>query len=219
MLTFQSRGPTLCDGLSRREWLRIGGLSAFGIGLPQLQQARAASDTSLLSQKLVPSFGKAKSCIVLFLLGGPPQHETWDPKPDAPLEIRGDLKPIASATPGLQVGELMPLTSKLTNHIAVLRATATDDNAHSSSGYWMLTGYPHSPKNQENALPGAPNDWPSMAAVVRHLKGDQGSLPGSIRLPEEIWNTGKILWPGQNAGWLGNHADPWLLTCDPSQVD
>jgi hypothetical protein len=219
MLTFQSRGPTLCDGLSRREWLRIGGLSAFGIGLPQLQQARAASDTSLLSQKLLPSFGKAKSCIVLFLLGGPPQHETWDPKPDAPLEIRGDLKPIASATPGLQVGELMPLTSKLTNHIAVLRATATDDNAHSSSGYWMLTGYPHSPKNQENALPGAPNDWPSMAAVVRHLKGDQGSLPGSIRLPEEIWNTGKILWPGQNAGWLGNHADPWLLTCDPSQVD
>jgi hypothetical protein len=146
MLTFQSRGPTLCDGLSRREWLRIGGLSAFGIGLPQLQQARAASDTSLLSQKLVPSFGKAKSCIVLFLLGGPPQHETWDPKPDAPLEIRGDLKPIASATPGLQVGELMPLTSKLTNHIAVLRATATDDNAHSSSGY----AFPQKPRERSS---------------------------------------------------------------------
>lgn len=219
MFQFHSRGPSLCDGLSRREWLRIGGLSAFGLGLPQLHQARAASDSSLLTEKLAPSFGKAKSCIVLFMLGGPPQHETWDPKPDAPLEIRGDLKPISSATPGLQVGELMPLTAKLTQHIAVLRATATDDNAHSSSGYWMLTGYPHSPKNQENALPGAPNDWPSMAAVVRHLKGDQGSLPGSIRMPEEIWNTGRLLWPGQNAGWLGNHADPWLLTCDPSLAD
>ncbi len=137
------------------------------------------------------------------MLGGPPQHETWDPKPEAPVEVRGDLKPISSATVGLQVGELMPLTAKLTNHIAVLRATATDDNAHSSSGYWMLTGYPHAPKNSENALPGAPNDWPCLGAVVRSLKGDRGSLPGAVRLPEEIWNTGRLPWPGQTAGWLG----------------
>jgi hypothetical protein len=66
-------------------------------------------------------------------------------------------------------------------------------------------------------LPGAPNDWPCMGAVVRHLRGDRTSLPGAVRLPEEIWNTGHIVWPGQDAGWLGDHADPWLLTCDPSQ--
>jgi Protein of unknown function (DUF1501) len=218
MLSFNHHGPKLCDGWSRREWLRVGGLSAFGLGLPQLMNGRcraAMADGSPLAS----SFGKAKSCIVLFMLGGPPQHETWDPKPDAPLEIRGDLKTIPTATPGLQVGELMPLTAKLTNRIAVLRAMATDDNAHSSSGYWMLTGYPHAPKNSENALPGAPNDWPSMAAVVRHLKGDATSLPGAVRLPEEIWNTGHILWPGQDAGWLGNHADPWLVTCDPNKAD
>jgi hypothetical protein len=153
------------------------------------------------------------------MLGGPPQHETWDPKPDAPAEIRGDFGTIPTATVGLSVGELMPRTARLTDRIAVLRAMATDDNAHSSSGYWMLTGRPHSPKNQENALPGAPNDWPSMAAVVRHLKGDPTSLPGAIRLPEEIWNTGKIVWPGQDSGWLGAKADPWMITCDPNQPD
>ncbi len=220
MLVFQDRGPNLCDGVSRRDWLRVGGLSAFGVGLPNLLQSRSyAASTSSLPDSLKGSFGKAKSCIVLFMLGGPPQHETWDPKPEAPVEVRGDLKPISSATVGLQVGELMPLTAKLTNHIAVLRATATDDNAHSSSGYWMLTGYPHAPKNSENALPGAPNDWPCLGAVVRSLKGDRGSLPGAVRLPEEIWNTGRLPWPGQTAGWLGYHADPWLLNCDPNKSD
>ena len=219
MLSLNHYGPTLCDGLSRREWLRIGGLSALGIGLPQLIQSQAHAVAPMHANGLSGSFGKAKSCIVLFLLGGPPQHETWDPKPDAPSEIRGDLGTIATATPGLRIGELMPMTAKWTDRIAVLRAMATDDNAHSSSGYWMLTGYPHSPKNSENALPGAPNNWPCIASVVRHLKGDATSLPGSVRLPEEIWNTGRILWPGQDAGWLGDHADPWLVNCDPHKKD
>ena len=212
---------------SRREWLRIGSLSSLGLSASQLlaNQANAQSTVTpaviaaLQAKGISGSFGKAKRCIVLFMLGGPPQHETWDPKPEAPAEIRGDFKPIATSTPGLQVGELMPQTAKWTNHIAVLRAMATDDNAHSASGYWMLTGNPHSPKNAENSLPGPPNDWPCMAAVVRHLKGDAGPLPGSIRLPEEIWNTGRLLWPGQDAGWLGSHADPWLVNCDPNAPD
>jgi hypothetical protein len=218
MLTFHSRGAQLCDNISRREWLRAGGLGAFGLSLAGLAESRQATAMERVVSKDA-SFGKAKNCIVLFLLGGPPQHETWDPKPNAPAEIRGDFGVIPTATPGLQVGELMPQTAKLTEKIAVLRAMATDDNAHSSSGYWMLTGYPHTPKNQENAPAGAPNDWPSMASVVRHLKGDGTSLPGSVRLPEEIWNTGHIVWPGQDAGWLGDEADPWLLTCDPDSPD
>lgn len=218
MLSFQDHGTRLCDGLTRRQWLQIGGAGSFGLTLSQLCSA-AENRTSSNSTSGVSGFGKAKNCIVLFLLGGPPQHETWDPKPDAPAEIRGDFGCISTATPGLQVGELMPLTAKLTDKIAVLRAMATDDNAHSSSGYWMLTGQPHTPKNQENALPGSPNDWPSTAAVVRQLKGDGPSLPGSVRLPEEIWNTGHIVWPGQNAGWLGAAADPWLMTCDPNKPD
>ncbi|RCS47617.1 DUF1501 domain-containing protein [Bremerella cremea] len=217
MLSFMGKSPKLCDQLSRREWLRLGGLSAFGLSSGALCSAQASEKRAL--GKTTGSFGKAKRCIVLFMLGGPPQLETWDPKPAAPKEVRGEFGTTATATPGYHVGELMPLTAKLTERIAVLRAMATDDNAHSSSGYWMLTGRHHSPKGQENALPGAPNNWPSLPAVVRHLKGDRTSLPGAIRLPEEIWNTGRIVWPGQDAGWLGDHADPWLVTCDPNKPD
>ncbi|MCC6510862.1 MAG: DUF1501 domain-containing protein [Pirellulaceae bacterium] len=215
MLSYRDGGTRLCDGIRRREWLRIGGLSAFGLGLDNYLAVRSsAADAGLAS-----SFGRAKACIVLFMLGGPPQHETWDPKPLAPTEIRGSFGTIPTATPGLRVGELMPLTARLTDRIAVLRAMSTNDNSHSSSGYWMLTGRPHAPTNSENARAGAPNDWPCMAAIMRHLRGDQGSLPGAVRLPEEIWNTGRIVWPGQDAGWLGDAADPWLVTCDPSQPD
>lgn len=218
MLSFHGGGGRLCDGMSRREWLRVGGLGVGSLALPQLLQAKARAASQPIADTL-PGFGKAKSCIVLFLTGGPPQHETWDPKPDAPVEIRGPYKPISTATPGLQVCELMPKTAALTNMIAVLRGMATDDNAHSSSGYYMLTGQPHAPKNRENANPGSPNDWPSFAAMVRHLRGDRSALPGAVRLPEHIWNTDKSVWPGQDAGWLGPNADPWLVACDPSKPD
>jgi hypothetical protein len=214
MLSFHSPYRTrLCDGLDRRQWLQVGGLGAFGLGLEQLlARPRIASAGEMDSE----TFGKAKSCIVLFLLGGPPQHETWDPKPDAPVEVRGDLKSIQSALPGLRVGELMPKTAQLVDKIAILRGMSTDDNAHSASGYWMLTGRPHEPRNRENAPHGPPNDDPCIAAMIRHLRGDTTSMPGSIVLPEDIWNTGRIAWPGQDAGWLGPNSDPWLIMCDPN---
>jgi hypothetical protein len=213
MLRIQDSGARLCDGLSRREWLRIGGLGTFGLSLPGLLQARAERPADAPD-----SFGKAKSCILLFLLGGPPQHETWDPKPDAPPEVRGDLKPIATNVPGIQVGELMPRTARHLDKVCVLRALSTNDNAHSSSGYWMLTGVPHQPTNTENARPGAPNDWPCLAALVQRLRPARG-LPAAVVLPEHIWNTGMISWPGQDGGFLGRSADPWLIHCHPESPD
>ncbi len=212
MLTLLDRGSRLCDGWTRREWLRAGSLGVFGLSLPGLLGARQAQAATAARG----AFGRAKSCIVIFLMGGPPQHETWDPKPDAPVEIRGDLKPIPSALPGLHVGELMPRTARLAGKCCVLRAMSTNDNAHSSSGYWMLTGYPHQPTNVENAKVGAPNDWPCIGAIVKHLRPGNGMLPAAVTLPEHIWNTGGITWPGQNAGFLGRTSDPWLLYCDPS---
>jgi hypothetical protein len=216
MLTIQDTGLRLCDGLTRRDWLRVGGLGLFGLSLPALLQSRQARAAAA---GVGGTFGKAKACIVLFMMGGPPQHETWDPKPDAPAEVRGDLRPIPSALHGLMVGELMPRVARLTDQLCVLRAVSTNDNAHSSSGYWVLTGTPHQPLNAENVRPGAPNDWPCFAAVVRHLRGDRGGLPGAVTLPEHIWNTGMIPWPGQDGGFLGRGADPWLLFCDPSAPD
>jgi hypothetical protein len=205
--------PTaLCDGMSRREWLRIGSVGLAGLSLPSLLQARANASAT-------PARGRAKSCIVLMLLGGPPQHETWDPKPDAPAEVRGDLRPIQTATPGLYVGELMPLTARLTNRLCVLRAMSTYDNAHSSSAYYMTTGQPHLPIGVENARPGAPNNWPCPGAIVRRLRRDSAGLPAAITLPEQAANDGNLTWPGQDAGFLGQTADPWLLTCDPSATE
>ena len=213
MLAIHADSTRLCDGVNRREWLRVGGLGAFGLTVSGLLHDRNALAAPAA---LSGSFGKAKACILLFHLGGPPQHETWDPKPDAPLEIRGDLKPIWTNVPGIRVGELMPKTARLLDKICVLRAVSTNDNAHTSSGYWMLTGYPHDPLNVENSKTGPPNDWPCVGAVIRKLRQGRGSLPSAVRLPEHIWNTGGITWPGQDGGFLGRNADPWLVMCDPS---
>ena len=103
-------------------------------------------------------------------MGGPPQHSTWDPKPDAPPEVRGEFGPIDTNVPGIRVASLLPRTAQLMDKLCVLRAVSTGDNAHSSSGYYMLTGVPHAPMNVENANPGAPNDWPNLGAVVRRLR-------------------------------------------------
>ena len=203
--------------LSRREWLRVGGTGLGGLSLPIL--ATASPTTSNAAPfDAGRAFGKAKSVIVIFLGGGPPQHETWDPKPEAPAEIRGGFGTIATRTPGLSVGELMPLTSLLTDRIAVLRAMVTNDNSHSSSGYQMMTGVPHVPLSAENAVSKAPNLAPHWGAVTKYVKQRAGSaFPSAITLPNRIANTGEIVWPGQIGGVLGPKYDPWLLTCDPSQ--
>ncbi len=206
MLRLQDRGVSLCDGITRRDWLRIGGLGLGGLSL-----------ASLLSAAEQRRGGKAKSVIVLMLNGGPPQHESWDPKPEAPAEVRGEFGAISSKTPGLKVGELMPRTAQWTDRIAVLRAVVTGDNAHSSSGYQMLTGIPHLPLNRESAIPKPPNNWPSMGGVVRALIDDRGQLPAAVTLPEHIWNDGNFPWPGQDAGLLGRHVDPWLIHCQPQE--
>ncbi len=129
MLSLLASEPTrLCDRVSRREAISIGSLGGLGLTLPNLLAARAATPAR-----------KPKSVIILFLLGAPPQQETWDPKPDSPLEARGDMGTIQTATPGLRIGETMVKTSRLTEKIAILRACQTNDNAHSASGYFMTT--------------------------------------------------------------------------------
>jgi len=152
-------------------------------------------------------------------MGGPPQHSTWDLKPDTPAEIRGDFKPIPTCVPGIEISEVMPFTARQLDKICVLRAVSSMDNAHSSSGYYMLTGHPHVPMNAENVNPGAPNNYPSMGAIVRRLKTARFGLPASITLPNRIFNTDGSVWPGQDGGFLGHGADPWLFTCQPHAVD
>jgi hypothetical protein len=206
MLSLRDAGTRLCDGLTRREMLRVGGLATLGLSWPDLLRAREAAK---------PKKGRATGCIVLFLMGGPPQHSTWDPKPDAPATIRGNYGPIATNVTGIKISELLPKVARQADKLCLLRAISTRDNAHSSSGYYMMTGVPHQPMNFENANPGAPNDWPNLGALVRKLRGDK-QLPASIRLPMRIFNTDGSVWPGQDAGFLGRNADPWLFHCEPA---
>ncbi len=210
MLSLFGPGVRLCDGWNRREVIRIGGLGFLGAGLnlTDLLRAAATADGPTTS---ISSFGRARSCILLFLMGGPPQHSTWDPKPDAPAEVRGDFGPIATTVPGLSISELLPRTALVADKLCILRAVSTGDNAHSSSGYYMLTGRPHQPMNFENANPGAPNDAPSLGAVLRRISKARGGLPPSVTLPHRIFNTDGSVWPGQDAGFLGRTFDPWLL--------
>jgi hypothetical protein len=206
MLSIFDHPPRLCDRLPRREVLRAGAL-----GLSAGLLSRTA-----LSAPIEPKRGKAKRVIVLFLLGGPPQQSTWDPKPEAPLEIRGQFGPIRTNVPGLNICELMPDTARIADKLAVLRAVVTGDNAHSSSGYAMMTGQPHIPLQVENANPGPPSDSPTMGAIVQHLHRGPRLLPPAVRLPMHIFNTDQSVWPGQDSGFLGHAADPWLFRCEPA---
>src|SRR5262245_5620329 len=124
MLSFQDRAP-IRDGVTRREWLRVGGLGAMGLSLPGLlASAQVGGATPPASGPLTrnlqgATFGRAKNVIFLWLQGGPPQHETFDPKPDAPAEIRGVFKPIATNVPGMRFCELLPRTAAKADKLAV----------------------------------------------------------------------------------------------------
>ena len=127
--------------------------------------------------------GKAKCCIILFLMGGPPQHSTWDPKPDVAAEIRGEFGPIATNVPGsrrLNDAETAPNADKL----CVVRAVSTGDNAHSSSGYYMLTGRPASADEAtKTPTPVRAQRRPNMGAIVRRVRGDSGGrMPSAVAI-------------------------------------
>jgi hypothetical protein len=197
--------------MSRREWLRVGGLGTLGLSLSDLISKRSHA----VSVGGSGSFGRAKACILIFLSGGPPQHETFDPKPDAPLEIRGILGSIPTSVPGLHFSETLPHTAKMAHRMAVIRSMTTEINSHSTSGYYMLTGYPHTSKAE--SMPPDHSDWPSITAVVGALKPAEGSPLSSVVLPEPVFNNPNIFWPGQNGGFMGPTWHPHVLKCDPRE--
>src|SRR5467141_2761348 len=191
------------DGFSRRELLRVGGLNALGLSLPALLGARAGT---LGSQPLGNSFGRAKNCIFLWLQGGPPQHETFDPKPDAPADIRGLFRPIATNVPGIRFCELLPRTAALADKLAVVRSLATNDDNHDVSGYWILTGYPYGPGGARQIKP---TDWPYFGSVLKMVKPSE-KLPAltSVWIPDVMRLNDSVTPAGQTAGFIGKQWEP-----------
>src|SRR5262245_48705779 len=127
MLTILGPGGRLCDGLTRRAFLRAGTLGTLGLAGPVGTAAPPSG-----------GFGRAKRCVVLFLTGGPPQHETFDPKPDAPESIRGEFRTIPTALPGVRFGELCGRLAKVADKLCVVRSVTHADATHTSAGYTML---------------------------------------------------------------------------------
>src|SRR5438309_7990502 len=128
MITIPGSPNRWCDGVTRREFLQIGGLGAAGLALPDLFRARAQGFTPAAR-----GAGRAKSCILLFMGGGPPQMDTFDLKPDAPVEARGQFPPIATSVPGTQVSSLLPGLAKQAHRYSIIRSV-TDEYAGGAHG-------------------------------------------------------------------------------------
>lgn len=212
MLNILDKGTRLCDGLTRRQLMQVGSLTLGGLSLPQLLQARDLSQPLPVSDK---AFGRAKNVIFLYLAGGPPQHETFDPKPDAPDGIRGPFKPISTNVPGIQFCELLPRTAAMSDKLAICRSMATDDNIHSSSGAWVLTGYKY---RGPNARTIQSTDWPYLGSVVKQLKPSE-KLPAltSVWLPDIMRLNENVTPSGQSSGFLGAQWNPEVFVGDPAE--
>lgn len=219
MLSVPQSPVRLCDGISRREWMRLGGLSALGLSLPALLQLQAQAREGL-PPGIPPTdttFGRAKNVIFLYLLGGPPQHETFDPKPEAPLEIRGPFKPIQTVVPGVDFCELLPRTALIADKLAVCRSISTDDNNHDSSGYQLLTGNKYIGPNSRTIQP---TDWPWFGSLVKMLKPSEVCPPLSTVWIPDVWRLNENVTPaGQTGGFLGRQWDPDRFVGDPARPD
>jgi hypothetical protein len=160
------------------------------------------------------TFGKAKNVIFLWLQGGPPQHETFDPKPDAPVDIRGPFKPIATNVAGIRYCELLPRTARHADKLAVIRSLSTRDDNHDVSGYWLLTGYAYGPGSARQIKP---TDWPYFGSVIKMLKPSQ-KLPAltSVWIPDVMRLNDNVTPAGQTAGFLGKQWEPERFVGDPA---
>jgi hypothetical protein len=211
MITMLGSPRRCCDGLTRRETLKVGALSALGgaFTLPHLLRAEET--------RRPPRRGKAKSVIVLYLLGGAGTQDMWDMKPNAPAEVRGEFKPIASSVPGVQVCEHLPWLARWIHRAALVRSVNHKAGCHnplpSYSGYEATLADITTTKD---TYP------PSMGAVCEYVKAGAGRappdgehFPAYVYLPCYLgWGTA-IRYPGPYAGFLGKRYDPLFTECAP----
>jgi hypothetical protein len=188
---------TRCDGHSRRDFLRLGAVGAFGLTLPALLQAQTAPRPSRRD-------ARARSVILVYLGGGLSHHDSFDLKPDAPEEIRGIYHPINSNVPGTQVGELLPRMARIMNKVALVRSGAHNNDHHETATNWVMSG----------RFGSAFGDFPAIGSVVSHQLGFRGALPPYVSIPRNpsfTWELGK-------SAWLGGRYESFR-TGDPNQAN
>jgi hypothetical protein len=202
MIRLDAERPVrFCDGLTRRDFLHAGSLAFLGLSLPQFLALKAAGAVDSTRER---------SCILLFLVGGPSQLDTFDPKPDAPSEVRGPYKAIPTNAGGIQVSEIFPRTARHADKFAIIRSVHhTAAGVHDTGHQMMQTG-----RLFLNGL-----EQPHVGSVYGFLKGPKNNLPPHVLMPVPIGNTGGNMPHGQNAGFLGKAHDPFVLNADPSAPD
>lgn len=167
---------------SRRDFLRIGAISTVGLTLPQLLQAQEADRPNRRE-------ARARSVILVYLGGGLSHHDSFDLKPEAPEEIRGIYRPIATNVPGTQIGELLPRISQVMDKVALVRSGAHNNDHHETATNWVMSGRFGTPFG----------DYPAIGAVVSHQLGFRGALPPYVSIPRNpsfTWELGKSAWLG-----------------------
>jgi hypothetical protein len=191
-----------------------------------------AAETAVQSGRLSPSFGRAKSCIVLFLFGAPAHQDLWDLKPAAPVEVRGEFRPIASSVPDLFVGEHLPELAQRAHRFALIRSVTHPDNTHTVAMHYMLSGMRHArpATNPRNAT----DDFPCFGAVANYVAARGGrarsigksgsiesSLPAAISLnaPANQVSANNHIFPGFFAGFLGTGYDPMFVSQNADRPD
>src|SRR5450432_363717 len=188
-----------CDGMKRRDFLHAGALSMLGLGLADMLALKAMGATDATKAD--------KNCIMLFLVGGPSQLDTWDPKPNAPVEIRGPYKAIHTNVPGIEISENFPRMAKHADKYALIRGMYHTAAAVHDSGHQMM---------QTGRLFQGGIEHPHIGCVLTKLRGPKGDVPAHVLLPRPIGNTGGNMPHGQSAGYLGKTYDPFVLNADPS---
>ena len=188
------------DNGTRRDVLRLGGLCGIGLALPELLRVRAqAADVD------ASTFGRAKRVIMLFLHGGHPQQETFDPKPNGPVAVRGEFGAIPTSVPGVRFSELLPKTSRLMHKLAVIRSMTHDNPNHVQACLPANTGHKHAPSVKSRGdFPPSGTDFPPFGAVVDKLRGAAGHLPGWVRVGPLMRRSNGTVLHGQVPGFLGD---------------
>jgi len=190
--------------MNRRVFLRTGLLAPIGLGWADAIRLRS------VAQAATRRSGSAKACILLYMTGGAAQHETFDPKPNAPEGIRGEFRPIATSVPGTHICELLPMMAQQAHRYSILRSTFHDSNTHGVGVGYNLTGQHHASRSGGEPKPDR-RDPPCMGSAVRQLRGDRNGLPAAVQLPRPIGDQNTVMWGGQHAGFLGPRFDPLFI--------
>jgi len=201
--------------LNRRTMVQAGSIGLLGLGLNHVSALRQARGSPLMST----GGGRAKSVIFVFLSGGLAQHDSFDPKPNAPAGIRGEFSAIATRSPGIQICEHLPLLAERSQKWSLIRSLTTPFNGHSEGHMSILSGRSIMPPSFSGSHP-SPGDWPSIASVVGEAFSQRSNnLPPAVALPERlIHRSGRVL-PGQFGGQMGSRRDPFFVEASPYNAE